>query len=265
MVKPCVATHHGFLPVMRSAQGAVFTTAFSPCTRYLVTGSDDRTLRVWDLSLIPAAPSPAGTTVPHLTMWGHIARVWRAVFLPTPSPTAASSPSSHPPATAAAETLDLTSVAEDGTCRLWRVSRSAISAPSSSTAPAARQSATEKGYALLETWREGHDGRSIWSVEGARLPRLSENGQKEEDEGRGRRVVLTGGADGAVRSWVVPQSTLDGMEASGQGKGKKGGKGEKVKAFAVEQVGRVDLVVLLKENGYVRVRLRVRCRQALSG
>lgn len=264
MVKPCVATHHGFLPVMRSAQGAVFTTAFSPCTRYLVTGSDDRTLRVWDLSLIPAAPSPAGTTVTHLTMWGHIARVWRAVFLPTPSPTAASSPSSHPPATAAAETLDLTSVAEDGTCRLWRVSRSAISAPSSSTAPAARQSATEKGYALLETWREGHDGRSIWSVEGARLPRLSENGQKEDDEGRGRRVVLTGGADGAVRSWVVPQSTLDGMEASGQGKGKKGEKGEKVKAFAVEQVGRADLVVLLKENGYVCVSFRVKSPQVLS-
>ncbi|GAA5856836.1 hypothetical protein JCM9279_000846 [Rhodotorula babjevae] len=161
-------------------KGAVFTAAFSPCTRFLVTGSDDRTLRIWNLALLPprptagpstASPPAAAELQPHLTLWGHSARVWRAVFL---APAHVPPPPSSPLAASTADTvvtctspddLFIASVAEDGTARAWRVSSAALepsAVPTSSSS-----SAGDKGYALVATFRDGHDGRSLWAVESA--------------------------------------------------------------------------------------------------
>ncbi|BGP49259.1 WD repeat-containing protein 6 [Rhodotorula kratochvilovae] len=246
----------GSLRRLAGHKGAVFTASFSPCTRFLVTGSDDRTLRVWDLSLLavpdPSAPdsSSDADAVPHLALWGHSARVWRAAFVPSsPSlpPSRAprldrSGPSPPAPPTVP---LHIASVAEDGTARLWRVSPSALARPPSSARDAGKSA---KGYALVATFRDGHDGRSLWAVAPALLP-------------SGRTVTLTGGANGAVRCWAVPRGEVgllallaeDGKEAGAQREGK--GKEPKVKAFVAAPLegeageGGRDLAVVLHDDG----------------
>ncbi|GAA5915975.1 hypothetical protein JCM8208_002815 [Rhodotorula glutinis] len=241
-------------------KGAVFTVAFSPCARFLVTGSDDRTLRVWNLTLLPPRPPPSTSTStppaaaeehPHLALWGHSARVWRAVFLaptpvpPRPSPSSSFDPVPDPTCTSAND-LDIASVAEDGTARVWRVSPAALEPPAALGSSSAGSG--DKGYALVATFRDGHDGRSLWAVEGAECG---------GSEGEGRRVVLTGGADGAVRCWTVPQSELaDSASADGACTGSvpRTRKALKIKAFvAVETVDDEeddgDLVVVLRDDG----------------
>lgn len=46
-------------------------------------------------------------------------------------------------------------------------------------------------HEILQKFAHGHDGRSMWSVSSCLL---------EE----GGSVVVTGGADGGVRSWIEP-------------------------------------------------------------
>ncbi|SCZ89629.1 BZ3500_MvSof-1268-A1-R1_Chr9g10501 [Microbotryum saponariae] len=72
-------------------QGSIFTIAFSPSGRYLLTGSDDRTLRIWD------AEAPEASR-PLQVLWGHLGRVWRARWI---------------------EEHTLMSVAEDASVRVW--------------------------------------------------------------------------------------------------------------------------------------------------
>jgi WD40 repeat protein len=163
------------------SQGAVFSASFSDSSEYLATCSDDRTIRVWDLRQLDpdfdpssasgssALPGINPSAAPHQTLWGHEGRVWRTLFLDSEEATSTvpSSPSraeERPPA--------LVSIGEDATCRLWR------------------------GGDVIKTWRDGHDGRSIWSIAVARL-------EGDEPTSPERRYVLTGGADGAVRCWPL--------------------------------------------------------------
>ncbi|GAA5971549.1 hypothetical protein JCM8115_000809 [Rhodotorula mucilaginosa] len=162
-------------------KGAVFSASFSDSSEYLATCSDDRTIRVWDLRQLDpdfdpssasgssALPGINPSAAPHQTLWGHEGRVWRTLFLDSEEATSTvpSSPSraeERPPA--------LVSIGEDATCRLWR------------------------GGDVIKTWRDGHDGRSIWSIAVARL-------EGDEPTSPERRYVLTGGADGAVRCWPL--------------------------------------------------------------
>lgn len=182
--------------VSAAKQGAVFSTTFSsPRATRLATTSDDRTVRVWDLSRLEPlfVPPPSSSSssssgaslpevepgrVPHKVLWGHEGRVWRCEFLV---------PAQLAPAEGEGSSY-LASVGEDATCRLWRLGRS----------PAAEAEDEGEGWRLVRTWRDGHDGRSIWSLATPVASGL------EPDDGElasSRACVLTGGADGAVRRW----------------------------------------------------------------
>jgi len=84
--------------VLRGHEGSVHCVQWAADGSRVVTGSDDRTLRLWDVSA--AASSTDGGPIvcaPQLTLWGHSARLW---------------------ACAAAGQL-LVSCSEDCTVRLW--------------------------------------------------------------------------------------------------------------------------------------------------
>lgn len=88
---------------LRGHEGAVHCVRWSSDGCRLLTGSDDRTLRVWQPWRVDqACSSTAGqadcsVVAPRLTLWGHSARLWDC---------------------AAADDL-LISCSEDGTVRLW--------------------------------------------------------------------------------------------------------------------------------------------------
>ncbi|GAA5889450.1 hypothetical protein JCM5296_006365 [Sporobolomyces johnsonii] len=69
----------GELRRLEGHRGAIFALSFSPSSRYLASGSDDRTIRIWDLS----KPSPSSSSrleqasAEPATLWGHEGRVWR--------------------------------------------------------------------------------------------------------------------------------------------------------------------------------------------
>ncbi|GAA5830194.1 hypothetical protein JCM5353_003689 [Sporobolomyces roseus] len=179
----------GRLRRLSGHRGAIFTAIFSAVnSNLLATGSDDRTLRIWDLS---PDLSPSTSATDHQdersvesacrTLWGHEGRVWRIDWV---------------------DEKRLVSVAEDATCRLWELNSSTASTESSPTSTA--QSESESRYTLLQTWRDGHDGRTIWSVGVADI----EAGEGEEKG----KVVFTGGADGTIRSWPVPATARNGND-----------------------------------------------------
>ena len=66
----------------------------------------------------------------------------------------------------------------------------------SSLLPSTSQSPNDSTYTLLQTWRDGHDGRTIWSVGVADI--------ENEEGGTAKKVAFTGGADGTIRSWPIP-------------------------------------------------------------
>ncbi|KAJ1719494.1 WD repeat-containing protein 6 [Coemansia erecta] len=80
---------------LQAHDGVVFGVQFSRTGAQVASVSDDRTLRLWDLT----AAAPASLTAqPVATLFGHQARVWKCLVLDR----------------------FLVSASEDGTCRVWR-------------------------------------------------------------------------------------------------------------------------------------------------
>ncbi|GAA6025839.1 hypothetical protein JCM10207_004390 [Rhodosporidiobolus poonsookiae] len=241
-------TRQGGLRRLVGHKGSIFTVSFSPSSTHLLTASDDRTLRVFSLPPpSPSIPLEDDLTAPVLgvesekavAVWGSEGRVWRAEW-----------------AGVAEEGGEarVVSVGEDAACRLWRVALPSLPASLSSS-----RAAPSPPYTLLTTLRDAHDGRSIWAVGPFALPCASAAaGEQARVEG-----VLTGGADGGVRSWVFPASSRSvESEAAGEvGKQEKGvakklRKDEQMKSFTVSALkDGTELVASLTMDGSFRLSL----------
>lgn len=154
-------------------EGSIFGVNISPIyednKQYLVSCSDDRTIRVWDISQLSFLPSTAETAEPRKTGfshriqpggecisigWGHGARIWGVRFFPELNN----------------GKIWLLSISEDLTSRLWSLDL--------------EQSSTITGGTRLENIATYllHSGKNIWSY--------------DLDFEKG--LLATGGADGRI-------------------------------------------------------------------
>ncbi|SCV69818.1 BQ2448_1212 [Microbotryum intermedium] len=154
--------------------GSIFTTAFSPSGRYLLTGSDDRTLRVWD------ADAPGGSG-PLQVLWGHLGRVWRARWL---------------------DEHTLMSVAEVGQVEVPHkrghrpeLMGGPLSQPQDASVRIWSLDLESGTHRYMQIHLDGHDGRSLWAVTCCRVEPVGDD--------VGLTFVFSGGADGAVKCWPV--------------------------------------------------------------
>jgi len=170
--------------VFTGHRGSVFGVAISqasefgdPPTRLLSSCSDDRTIRVWDISNCDR-PADGSSTVPLsldtgfgnasvpaeqqlATTWGHLSRIWGVDFVPANT-------------LPGANELYLLSRGEDCTCQVWALEK--IVAPS------------DYGRAAITLKAISHDrhhnGKNLWSL--------------GYSVGWNQVSVYTGGADGQI-------------------------------------------------------------------
>ncbi|KAL1966344.1 hypothetical protein VTN77DRAFT_4486 [Rasamsonia byssochlamydoides] len=200
--------HHFFT----GHEGSIFGVNISPeipslregePRRLLASCSDDRTIRVWDISACchtsPADPSAYstdgfelrstgfGTTAAdaptlgsetYLTKeWGHTARIWGVHFLA--------------PVAGQLKQVNLVSRGEDATCQLWRLDWDVAGSEAT-------------GFRLHNvSTLHSHVGKHIWSLA------ISEGGAAST-------VIYTGGADGAIRAFQLTYVSQDGVDAASQ-------------------------------------------------
>lgn len=186
--------HHRLL----GHEGSIFGVNISPIypdgKRYLASCSDDRTVRVWDISRLPSStpseeikdgqtkntgfsntsettPTPGGVCVS--LGWGHTARIWGVRFLPDPTENGE---------------IKLLSISEDLTSKFWSFN------PELAVTPLPEKTDTElRNTATYQL----HSGKHLWSY-ALHI---------------GAGLLATGGADGRVG--LVEYNYLE----EGQGEG----------------------------------------------
>lgn len=201
--RPLVCQHQ----ILRGHEGSVFGVNISERLpsldsnferRFLASCSDDRTIRVWDVSTACSQEEvsheqdnplhldhpetgfqPRSQEMPEgqipkdmVTMaWAHVSRIWGIRFM------------RHDPV-ADGTGLELLSFGEDATCQQWRLSWSCKNSAPSPSCPPYR-------YVLdHQSTKSFHAGRNIWSMAIAKP--LQHN-----------VLVATGGADGKIACFIV--------------------------------------------------------------
>ncbi|KAF2085098.1 WD40 repeat-like protein, partial [Saccharata proteae CBS 121410] len=196
--------HHFFT----GHEGSIFGVQISPDffldghdspRRILASCSDDRTIRLWDISDLPdhhdlsggldalgliqdretgfGANVESDATKSLAVAWGHTSRVWSVRFS-----------AAEPEEGTLPIVPQLVSFGEDATSRLWQIGHS----PNVSSSGPGKMSLT---LDLNET-AAFHSGKNIWSMAIARQP-------------NGKLRVITGGADSAIVSHVWPRDTIE--------------------------------------------------------
>jgi WD40 repeat protein len=98
------------LRVVHRHEGVVFRIIWSHCATKMLTVSDDRTARLWDVTFASSA-ARSSTEIEDMTerfvAWGHVSRVWDAAFL-------------NHPGKGEEQTQEIATCSEDGTVKLWR-------------------------------------------------------------------------------------------------------------------------------------------------
>jgi len=146
--------------------------------RILASCSDDRTIRVWDVTNIENDNSTKTTSSCLATVMGHVSRIWALRFL--------ESRSFKP---------QILSLGEDGTAQIWRldlrINRDGYLESIGSLPFALIHDAT---YAY-------HSGKNIWAV-------------ASSERANGASLISTGGADGRIVSYrhcLDPSKSADGV------------------------------------------------------
>lgn len=179
----------------------LLTLSDQPPMRLLSTCSDDRTIRVWDITsiisdtshiplkidagkekitgFIPFSNDGNASTLGLkcvATTMAHISRIWSVHFLANTSDEAST------------RSVELASIGEDATCLTWELVSLLSSDPSASTAiPWTLQTL---GMAV------SHSGKNIWSLATAQQPKLLFEGP----------IILTGGSDAAIQLHTLRRS-----------------------------------------------------------
>jgi WD40 repeat protein len=87
-------------------EGVIFRISWSRDRQQLISVADDRTVRLWSLSLsLLGSKGSTPTMTPRYTGWGHISRLWDAVFLDRGD--------------AKEGSMEVATCSEDGTIKLW--------------------------------------------------------------------------------------------------------------------------------------------------
>ncbi|KAL9628393.1 MAG: hypothetical protein Q9164_007293, partial [Protoblastenia rupestris] len=157
--------HEGSVFGVRISEQARWSGSYT--SRMLTSCSDDRTIRLWDISDVDQPESLRYSGACLAKVMGHASRIWSVRFL-------ASDPSN----------LCILSFGEDGTAQVWRVEMFRQNgAAVKSNDELLPQMAQETTFAF-------HSGKNLWAA----AVSIEENGSL---------LVATGGADGRVVSYSI--------------------------------------------------------------